>query len=141
MSVPVVMTGAIIEIFWNNKQYKEVANISFSVDYGEYVIGQIDSPYAAEIAGGMISVSGSVDSFRIKLSGGLQGKSLRPLFTDVSAAPYVSLRVTDRATKEDVIFIPQCKITVENHNIPSKGVYKIGFQFKGIVPYFALDRS
>ena len=140
-SLPVVLTGAHIEIFWNNQIYKEVADVSFSIDYGEDEIYGIDSQYAQEIAGGKISVSGNVSGFRLKLSGGLQGKSLRPLFTDVSAAPYVSLRVTDRATSEDIIFIPQCKITTENHSIPSRGTYKLNFNFKGMVPLMALDRS
>lgn len=141
MGLPVVLTGALIQIHWNNAQYKEVADISFTVDYGEYPIGQIDSPYAAEIAGGAISVTGTVNGFRLKLDGGLQGKNLRPLFTDVSAAPYVSLRVSDRNTKEDILFIPQCKIVSESHSIPSRGTYKLSFQFRGIIPYFALDRS
>lgn len=140
-SLPVVMTGAQIEIYWNNQQYKEVADITFTVDYGEEEIYGIDSPYAQEISGGRIMVSGSVSGFRIKNSAGLQAKSLRPLFTDVSAAAYVSLRVTDRSTSEDIIFIPQCKVSSESHNIPSRGTYKLNFSFKGMIPYFALDRS
>ena len=141
MALPVVITGAHIEIFWNNLQYKEVADISFTVDYGEEEIYGIDSPYAQEIAGGKITISGQVSGFRLKLSGGLQAKNLRPLFSDVSANPLVSLRVSDRATSEDIIFIPQCKISSESHTIPSKGTYKLNFSFKGMVPYFALDRS
>jgi hypothetical protein len=141
MSVPVTIVGAMISIFWNNQQYKEIADISFSIDYGEEEIYGIDSPYAQEISGNKISISGNVSSFRLKLNGGLQGKNLRPLFTDVSAAPYVSLRVSDRSTSEDIIFIPQCKISNESHSIPSKGTYKLNFNFKGMVPLFALDRS
>ena len=140
MAVPVAITGAQISIFWNNNQYKEVADISFTVEYGEEPIYGIDSPYIQEISGGKISVTGQVKSFRLKQSGGLQGKSLRPLFTDVSAAPYVGLRVSDRSTGEDIIFIPQCKVTSESHTIPAKGVYMINFSFIGMVPLFALDR-
>jgi hypothetical protein len=136
----VTLTGAVIAIYWNNAQYKEIADISFTVDYGEEEIYSIDSPYPQEIAGNKIMVSGSVKSFRLKLNGGLQGKNLRPLFTDVSQAPYVGLRITDRSTSEDIIFIPQCKITSETHTIPAKGVYMIDFNFKGIIPLFALDR-
>jgi hypothetical protein len=140
-SLPVVITGAHIEIFWNNMQFKEVADVNFTVDYGEEEIWGIDSPYPQEIAGNRITVSGQVSGFRLKLSGGLQGKNLRPLFTDVSANPYVSLRVSDRATSEDIIFIPQCKVSSETHSIPSRGVYKLNFSFKGAIPLFALDRS
>lgn len=140
-SLPVVITGAHIEIFWNNLQYKEVADISFTVDYGEEEIYGIDSPYAQEIAGGKITVSGQVNGFRLKLSNGLQAKNLRSLFTDVSASPYVSLRISDRATSEDLMFIPQCKISSETYTFPNKGTVKLNFSFKGMVPYFPLDRS
>lgn len=140
-SLPVTIVGAWITLTANNQQYKEVADINFTIDYGEDEIWGIDSPYPQEIAGGKISVTGSVNGFRLKLSGGLQAKNLRPLFTDVSAAPYISLRVTDRTTSEDIIFIPQCKVTSESHSIPTRGTYKLSFNFKGIVPLMALDRS
>jgi len=141
MSLPVVITGAQITIFWNNQLYKEVADVSFGIDYGEEEIFGIDSAYSQEIAGGKVTVSGNVSGFRIKNSGGLQAKNLRPLFTDVSANPYVSLRVTDRSTSEDILFIPQCKVVSENHSIPATGTYKLNFSFKGMIPLMALDRS
>ena len=140
-SLPVVITSAKVEIYWNNKQYKEVADVIFTVDYGEEEIYGVDSPYAQEIAGGKISVSGSVNGFRLKLSGGLQAKNLRSLFTDVSASPYVSLRISDRQTSEDLIYIPQCKISSETYSVPNKGTVKLNFNFKGRIPYFPLDRS
>lgn len=140
-SLPVVITGAQIEIFWNNLQYKEVADISFTVGYDEQELYGIDSQYCQEICGGKISVTGQVNGFRLKLSNGLQAKNLRSLFSDVSASPYVSLRVSDRSTKEDLIFIPQCKIDSETYSIPSRGTVKLNFSFKGMVPFFPLDRS
>ena len=140
-SLPVVITGAQIQIFWNNQMYKEVADISFTINYDEQEIFGIDSQYPQEIASGKITITGQVNGFRIKNSGGLQAKNLRPLFTDVTANPYVSLRVSDRTTQEDIIFIPQCKVTEESHSIPAKGVYKLNFSFNGMVPLMALDRS
>lgn len=140
-SLPVVITSAKIEIFWNNLIYKEVADISFTVDYGEEEIYGVDSQYAQEIAGGKITVSGQVNGFRLKLSNGLQAKNLRSLFSDVTASPYVSLRVSDRSTSEDLIFIPMCKISSETYSIPNRGTVKLNFSFKGIVPFFPLDRS
>lgn len=140
-SLPVVITGAQITITWNNIQYKEIADISFTVDYGEEEIYGIDSQYSQEIAGGKIVVNGQVNGFRLKNSGGLQAKNLRSLFTDVSANPYVSLLVVDRSTQENILLIPQCKVSSESHDIPAKGTYKLNFSFKGMVPLFALDRA
>jgi hypothetical protein len=140
-SLPVVITGAHINLYINNQLYKEVESVSFTVSYGEEEIFGIDSPYPQEIAGGKITVSGSVNGLRLKLSGGLQAKNIRSLFNDVSASPYISIRISDRATQEDIIFIPQCKCSDESHTAPSKGTYKLNFNFKGLVPFFALDRS
>ena len=141
MAIPVVVTSAQIQIFWNNKQYKEIADISFTISYDEEVLYGIDSPYGQEIAGGKISVTGNVSGFMLKNSGGLEGKTLRPLFTDVSASPYVSLRVSDRTTGTDLLFVPQAKVTSESHSIPSKGTYKLNFSFVGLIPFQSLDRS
>jgi hypothetical protein len=141
MAIPVVITSAQITIQFNNIQYKEVADISFTIDYGEEEIYGIDNVYPQEISGGKISVRGQVNGYRIKLSGGLQGKNLRSLFSNVSATPYVSLLVEDRTTQENIIFIPQCKISSESHSIPNKGTYKLNFSFVGMVPLMALDRS
>ena len=140
-SLPVVITGAKINLYINNQLYKEVESVSFSVSYGEEETYGIDSPYCQSIDGGKISVSGSINGLRLKLSGGLQAKNIRSLFNDVSASPYISIRIEDRSTSENIVFIPQAKCADETHSIPAKGTYKLNFNFKGIIPYFALDRS
>jgi len=141
MGVPLIMTGAHIRLFINNKQYKEVQSISFSVDYGETEIYGIDAAYAQEIATTKIMVRGTISGLRVKMSGGLQGFNMRPLFTDTANSPYISIRIQDRSTSEDILFIQNAKVTRENHNIATKSTYKITFDFVGQIPLFALDRS
>jgi hypothetical protein len=141
MAVPLILTGANINLYINNIKYKAVQSVSFSVDYGEEGIWGIDSPYAQEIAGNKIVVRGNINGLRVKQSGGLQGVSLRPLFNDLAASPYVSIRIQDRASQEDIIFIPNCKISLESHAISTKQTYKLNFNFVGQMPLFALDRS
>jgi hypothetical protein len=141
MAVPVILTGANIVLWINGTQYKQVTTVSFTVDYSEDGIFGIDSPYAQEIAGNRITVRGQVNGLRVKLSGGLQAVSLRPLFNDSAASPYVSIRIQDRATTEDIIFIPNCKVNLESHSAGIKSTYKLNFNFIGQMPLFALDRS
>jgi hypothetical protein len=141
MAQPLILTGASIKLYINNKVYKEVQSISFSVDYGETEIYGIDSEYPQEIAPSKISVKGSVQGLRVKMSGGLQGSNMRPLFTDIAASPYISIRIQDRQTGEDILFIPNAKITRESHSIAVKSTYKLNFDFVGMIPQFALDRS
>lgn len=141
MATPLVLTGASIKLYINNKVYKEVQSINFSVDYGETEIYGIDSPYPQEIAGTKLSVKGSVQGIRIKMSGGLQGSNMRPLWVDFAASPYISIRIQDRQTGEDILFIPNAKVTRESHGISTKSTYKLSFDFVGQVPQFALDRA
>lgn len=141
MAQSFVLTGAHIKLYVNNKLYKVTQSISFTVDYGETEIYGIDAPYAQEIAATRISVRGNVNGVRIKQSGGIQADNLRPLFTDIGASPYISLRIQDRSTGEDIIFIPNAKVTRESHSIVTKQTYKLNFEFVGQIPLFALDRA
>jgi len=111
------------------------------VDYGEQPIYGIDAEHAQEIAPTRLTISGSVQGLRVKNGGGLQAQNIRPLFVDLMASPYISIRIQDRSTSEDILYIPQCKVTQESHQIATKSTYKMNFNFIGQVPYFALDRS
>lgn len=141
MAVPIILTGAQIKLYINNKPYKVTQSVSLAVDYGEEEIRGIDVGYAQEIAGGVYSVRGSVSGLRVKNSGGLQADNIRPLFLDMLASPYISIRIQDRSTGEDIVFIPQAKVTNENHVMATKSTYKMNFNFSGQVAQFALDRS
>lgn len=141
MAEPLVLTGAHINLYINNKLYKQVQSINLNVDYGENEIRGIDSPWPQELAPGPSSVRGSIQGLRIKMSGGLQGSNMRPIFTDIAASPYISIRIQDRSTGEDIILVPQAKVSNESHTIVTKATYKLNFNFSGMIPFFALDRS
>jgi hypothetical protein len=135
------LTGADIKVYINNRVYPFIQQINISVDYGETENYGIDALYAQEIAPTKLSVRGNVMGLRVKLSGGLQAMNMRPLFVDAQAGNYISIRIQDRATSEDILFIPSAKVTRENHTIGIKQSYKLNFDFVGQIPLFALDRS
>ena len=141
MSSSFVLTGAHIVVFLNGVPYNELQGASFSIDYGESSIFGIDSLFPQEIAPSKIEVRGSFSGIRIKLSGGIQAKSLRPLFMDAATSPYISIRIQDRQSSEDILFIPKAKITRESHSIATKSTYKLSFDFVGMIPLMALDRA
>src|SRR5574338_482985 len=114
MAKPLILVGAHIKLYINNKLYKEVQTVAFAVDYGESEIYGIDAPYPQEIAPGKVMVSGSVQGLRVRYSGGIQAANARPLFTDFAASPYISIRIQDRSTGEDILFIPNAKISRES---------------------------
>jgi hypothetical protein len=135
------LTGSLINFYVNNTVYKVAQTVTLEVDYGEDAIYGIDSPWPQEIAGGRISIRGSVKGLRIKNSGGLQAFNLRPLFTDMAASPYISIRIQDRSTMEDIVLITNAKVSNEILTAPAKGVYRLDFNFIGQQTLFALDRS
>lgn len=141
MAQTLVLTGAHIKLYVNNKVYTEVQSITLNVDYGEQEIYGIDSLFPQEIAPTKCMVRGSVQGIRVKNSGGLQGKNMRTLFQDMAASPYISIRIQDKQSQEDIVFIPNAKITKETHTMATKSTYKLSFDFVGQVPLFALDRS
>ena len=141
MSQPLVLSSANIKLFVNNKLYTSVQSVSLKIDYSERAIYGIDSPYAQEIASGQVTVEGSVSGIRIKYSGGIQAANIRPLWTDIAASPYISIRIQDRSTSEDIVFIPMAKCTSESHTMAAKGIYNLSFNFIGSVPLMALDRA
>lgn len=136
-----VLTGAHCRLYINNKLYKMVQGISFDIDYGENEIYGIDALYAQEIAPTKISVKGRVAGLRIKNSGGLQSASARPLFQDAQSSPYISIRIQDRQSGEDILFIEQAKVSRESHQVGTKSTYKLNFDFSGIIPLTSVDRA
>lgn len=141
MAQPITLTGAHIKLYINNQVYKVVQSITITVDYGEQEIYGIDAAHAQEIAPTRLSIRGSVQGLRVKYSGGLQAQTIRPLFIDLLASPYISIRIQDRQSSEDILYIPQAKVSQETHTIATKTTYKMNFNFVGQVPLFALDRS
>ena len=137
------ITGADVKVYINNKVYPYIKSISVKVDYGETETKGIDSLIAQEIASTGITISGSVTGMRVKLSGGLQAMNMRPLnlAKDLAANPYISIRIQDRSTSEDILFIPNAKVSSESHVVAIKSSYQLNFDFVGTVPQFALDRS
>lgn len=139
MSQSTVLKGAECKLYIGGKLYPEVQQISYTIDYSETEIYGIDSIFAQEIVPTRVSVQGSVSGVRVKLSGGLQGKDAVSKINQRLLAPYISFEIRDRYSGIKLIFIPQCKVTAETLQVGAKGTVKLGFSFKGIIPYNPLD--
>ena len=137
----VTLTGSQIKIYINGAVYGPAQSISFAVDRGESEIYGIDSPFPQEIAATKIASSGQIQGLRIGGSGGLQAKGILSKLKDVLSSPYITIRITDRKTGEDIAFCPQAKVTNESHSVAAKGRYSLSFSFKAVAIYSPLDRS
>jgi hypothetical protein len=137
-----VVSAGRCRLYVNNVIYPVTQNISVSIDTGEYSIYGINSPYPQEIAGGgQNSVRGSAGIVRTSNSGGIQGINARPLFSNLAASSYVSLRLDDRQTSETLWSIPKAKISNVKETVSAKGIYHITFDFIGQILFWPLDLS
>lgn len=137
----IVLAGPHIRVYINNKLYKEVQQINYTLDYGEYEIFGIDSAYPQEIAPTKATVRGSISGIRIKNSGGIQAYDARPLLRDLMEAPYISIRIQDRQSQEDILYIQSAKITNQRLNASIKSTVKLSFDFIGLLGFEPLDRA
>ena len=134
------IAGAHLKLYINGKAYNEVQQLDYAIDYGEEAIYGIDSVFPQEIKITRISVSGNVSGVRVANSNGIQGQSLRPGIRDSVFAPYISIRVTDIRTGEDIIVIPYARVKNEKSSVSAKGIMKVSFSFLGLQPQQPLDR-
>jgi hypothetical protein len=135
------IAGAHVQLYVNGKVYEEAQQVNYTIDYGEEPIYGIDSPFPQEIKITRISITGSVTGVRLAKSNGLQGDSMRPTIMESPFGPYISIRITDRRTGEDLIFIPHAKVTSEQLSVSAKGTAKLSFNFTGLQPQQPLDRG
>ena len=140
MAFQKTIAGAHLKLYINGQVYEEVQQINYTIDYGEEPIYGIDSVFPQEIKITRISVQGSVSGLRIANSNGLQSSNIRPGIRDSVFAPYISIRLYDRRTGEDIMFIPYARVTNEKLDVSAKGTAKVSFNFIGLQPQQPLDR-
>jgi hypothetical protein len=138
----IVVSSALVRLYVNNKIYPVTQSVSISQDTGEYAIYGINSPYPQEIAGGgQNMVKGSFTIVRTRNSGGVQAVNLRPLFQDIAASNYISLRLEDRSTGETLWSVTKAKLSNIKETAQAKGIYHISCDFIGQIMFWPLDLS
>lgn len=135
------LKGADIILYINNKVYNPAQGVSYTIDHQDEEIYGVDSFYPQEIAPKRSSVAGSIRGIRTKNSGGLVALGIRPLAVSPLKGNYCSIRIKDRLSGEDIIFIPQCRVFNEQNGAEAKGTWKLSFSFKGIVAIQSPDRG
>lgn len=134
------ISGAHVRLYINGEAYNEVQQISWAIDYGEEPIYGVDSVFPQEIKTSRVSTTGSLQGIRLKNSGGTQGANLRPQIFASQNSPYISIRIQDRQTGEDLLFLPNAKVTNERSTVAAKGTLKVDIGFSAIQPLQPLDR-
>ena len=135
------LVGALIKLQMNGQDFTTVTEVQYDIDHGEKTIEGIDSMFPQEIAPTKHIVRGSVTGVKMKSSGGLQQLGLRPVLTTLLGSPYISIKILDRYTGEEILFIPQAKISRESFRAAARGIVNVNFSFIGVAGYQPLDRA
>jgi hypothetical protein len=135
------LKGADIFLYINNKLYNCGQGISYTIDSQADEIYGVDSYYPQEIVPRRGSVTGTIRGIRTRNSGGLVALGIRPPASKPLAGSYCSIRIKDRLSGEDIIFIPQCMVYNDVDQVDAKGTYKLSFNFKGVVAISSADRG
>ena len=141
MSQSTILRGADIRVYISGNEYAESQSIQWTIDYGITEIYGIDSNFPQELAPTRVSVQGTITGVIVKLSGGLQGHDIRTKINEILYHPYTSLRIKDRHSDADLLWVPQMMVSNETTQVQTKGVAKLSFTFKGIIPYNPLDMN
>ena len=140
MSRAVTLTGAAVKVLINNAAIGQIQSVNYTVDTGDYEIYGVDSFIPQEIAPGRYQITGNMSGVKVINDGGLQSRGIRDTFKNILSGNYISIRITDRVSGEEIMFIPQAKVISEQISMQAKGVVKFSFNFRGTIGLQPLDR-
>jgi len=136
-----VVRGADIILWINGEKYHAVNSVSWDIDHGENAICGIDDPWPQEIAAtGKVVTTGSISGLKLRFDGNLQGSKIRAIIGSILSAPYISIRVQDRVTQEDLIYMTKAKVSNERWGVAAKGIIQMSFRFLAMKGFTPLDR-
>jgi hypothetical protein len=136
-----VLVGANIRVYLNGVAYNECQSVTYTLDTGDQELYGVDSMFPQEIVPVRSVVSGQISGIKTKNSGGLQARGIRAVLKDVLKLPYVSIRIQDRQTGEDILFIPKARVSSETFSAAVRQSVKVSFNFRGILALQPLDRQ
>lgn len=133
--------GSAVKIFINGKVWGAAQEVSWTTDYAEKELYGIDNPFPQEIYGAKVATYGSIKGLRTRQSGGTQGVGLRPILQEFASSPYVSIRIQDRYSGEDLVYMPKAKVSSEALSVGTKGILVLNIQFRAMAGWQPQDRT
>jgi len=140
MAMQVVLRAGDIKLFIGGNLCKGITAVNYSIDYGEQEIYGIDSAFPQEIASTKVVVRGTVSGTFVRDGKGLQGMGIKGRNKDILTNPYVSLRIQERLSGKDMLWVPEVKISNERVQAAAKDLVRFSFEFKGIIPFQDMDK-
>ena len=126
-----VVRGGDVKVWINGNLFTPVSSVKYRINTNRKEIFGIDQIIPFELAPGTISIDGSVDVYRMKNNGSLEGRGIVAPLQKMLEEKYFSLVITDRETDICLLYIPQASLKEQNWSF-QKGICTGSFSFAGI---------
>jgi hypothetical protein len=125
------LTGANLKIFINGRLFGIGTASEWHADYGRKTIFGIDSYLPQEIASGQVTVNGSIDCIRTKLSGGLEGAGIAANDQNILLEKYIRITLIDRQTDTTIFNCFNALVSSQSWKASSGSIMRGSFSFIG----------
>lgn len=96
------ITGSDAKVYVNGSMFGIAEGYSFAISDGTTEIRGLDSPLPFELAETTYSVTGTMNLYRLRGGGGIEGRGLTALPDQLPYLKYISMRLVDRYTDSTI---------------------------------------
>lgn len=112
-----LITGTEVICHINNSPFALCANIAFNSETPRKNIYSIDSLQPVELLQGPTQCGGTLQVYRLKRSGGIEGAGLSAHFNDLIKEKYFSILLIDRSTDSVLFRADSCSVISQSWNV------------------------
>lgn len=127
-----ILTGANLVVYVNARPYGLVERFTWTEATPSRENRGIDTVEALELAPTHSSVSGTMEIWRLKADGGLEGAGLKTHSRQMNRGRYFSLTLIDRITDEIFFQADRCRVDSQTWPVAVKQLVKGTVSWKGL---------
>lgn len=126
------LRGADIQLYINGRIFPICSAIRWHAATGRHAIYGIDQITPFELAPGQASIKGTVECFRQRKDGGLEGRGVVAPERIILLEKYFSIAVLDRSTDTVIFAIEEAAVGDQDWRVSAKAEMSGSFSFEGI---------
>jgi hypothetical protein len=119
-------------VYINGKPFAHVSSFNFTDIRPHKTIYGIDSLYPLDTVPGPLSYNASMQLYRLRSGGGIEGDGLAPTWEAATRGKYFSILVLDRATMDILFEGRKNRITQQSWSMAAKQIVTGTVQFTGL---------
>lgn len=126
------IVGSDVKLYVNNRLLGIVPSFSYSISTGVEPIRGIDDPMPQELAETIVTISGTMQVYRLRNDGGVEGRGLMALPAKVELEKYITMALVDIFTDKVIFQTNRARISSQQWQVASKQVISGTLSFLAI---------